>query len=69
MKTLKLNEMEVIEGGIRFWGADDTETYKRLEVNSSCQSGYATVTRTPCYALFIRVWDREDLSECVAPEV
>ena len=61
--------MEVIEGGIRFWGADETETYITLEVDSLCGSGYARATKTPCYALFIRVWDREDSRECVAPEV
>lgn len=53
MKTLNLKEMEVIEGGVRFWGSEDNVI--DADPDSSCPSGWRNNVYNNYYILGIRV--------------
>ena len=65
MKTLNLKEMEVIEGGIKFWGSDLDAAFTEMETDSTCPSGYATVTYAPYYVLWIHITEKEQGRTCI----
>ncbi|RQO65993.1 hypothetical protein DBR43_27505 [Pedobacter sp. KBW06] len=60
MKTLNLEQMEVIEGG-KFWGTGYSSSW---EMDPNCASGWAVVGYKEYWVLGIKVSSEEDGRFC-----